>query len=128
MKFADFIRQITEAVDPDEEIELNGEKQDPEPAEGPEDAQSGNVDNSGVEAQEDIARLRGLVEQQGQHIEQLTAQINAFIKQGAVVTNETDAAAKQELASANTDLEERARKLEEARKGIYSLNLGKDED
>lgn len=133
MKFTDLIAQITAAIDPDEEITNVGEEEGQPNAAGPEEPQSGDggADNSGDSMDalyEAINQYRSLLDEQQQHIDQLTTQISVLVKQGAAITDEVDRQVADELASGNPDLEDRARKLESARKGIYSLNLGKDED
>lgn len=129
-KLMDLINQLSaEAKTVEQEPPVEGQGAEPQEGGSPEDA-----NGSGDEAQEspDYASMltdyKNLIDEQQEHIDKLVAQISVLVKQGAPITDETDAKVKEALESgANKDLEERAKALEEQRKGIYSLNLGKED-
>ncbi len=129
MKLAELIKQLTESVDPEEEI-TSGEEQNPAAGEGSEEAQSVDDEKPNTEdLQAAVAEYRTMIDEQQKHIEQLTTQISVLVKQGAQITDSVDKEVAEELAKGgNPDLEARAKELESARKGIYALDLTKTKE
>lgn len=127
-KLLDLINQLSAEAESVEQEAPDEQGTDPKPKGSPEEAEgSGDETHQTPDFESMLTDYKNLIDEQQGHIDKLVAQISVLVKQGVPITDETDAEVKKALENgANKDLEDRAKALEEKRKGIYSLNLGKD--